>query len=141
MKRTVIIYGLLMAALIAALKVFEYKYIIRDLSLEFYLGIIAFLFTGLGIWAGIRLVRRPSASNANVVSHEPDHLLAEKLGITKRELEVLSLMAAGLSNQEIAEKLFVSLSTVKTHSSNLFAKLNVKRRTQAIQKSKELRLL
>jgi len=130
-----------MAALIAALKVFEYKYIIRDLSLEFYLGIIAFLFTGLGIWAGIRLVRRPSASNANVVSHEPDHLLAEKLGITKRELEVLSLMAAGLSNQEIAEKLFVSLSTVKTHSSNLFAKLNVKRRTQAIQKSKELRLL
>jgi len=129
-----------MAALIAALKALEYKYIVRDLSLEFYLGIIALAFTGLGIWAGIRLVGGSKTAKVEI-STSPDMALAEKLGLTKRELEVLALMAAGLSNQEIAEKLFVSVSTVKTHSSNLFAKLEVKRRTQAIQKSKSLKLI
>lgn len=129
-----------MAALIAALKALEYKYIVRDLSLEFYLGIIALAFTGLGIWAGIRLVGSSKIANVEI-STSPDMALAEKLGLTKRELEVLALMAAGLSNREIAEKLFVSVSTVKTHSSNLFSKLEVKRRTQAIQKSKSLNLI
>jgi ATP/maltotriose-dependent transcriptional regulator MalT len=67
--------------------------------------------------------------------------LLAQTGISKREYEVLELMAQGLSNQEIAEKLFVSLNTVKTHTSNLFVKLDAKRRTQAIQKAKELGLI
>lgn len=139
MKRTVILYGLALASLVFLLKYFEYRLIVRDLSIEFYVGLVAIVFTGLGIWAGLRLTRR------QVVTIGPGFILNQaelaQLGISKREHEVLALMAQGLSNQEIADKLFVSLNTVKTHSSNLFVKLNASRRTQAIQKAKELRLI
>lgn len=139
MKRTVILYGLALASLVFLLKYFEYRLIVRDLSIEFYVGLVAIVFTGLGIWAGLRLTRR------QVVTIGPEFILNQaelvQLGISKREHEVLALMAQGLSNQEIADKLFVSLNTVKTHSSNLFVKLNASRRTQAIQKAKELRLI
>lgn len=140
MRRTVIIYGLSLAALIVLLKVIEYKFFVRDLTLEFYIGALAVIFTGLGVWAGIRVTRRKT-----VVVTAPgfvfDQQRVDRLGISKREYEVLELMARGLSNQEIADKLFVSLNTVKTHSANLFTKLDVKRRTQAIQKGKELLLI
>lgn len=139
MKRTVILYGLALATLVFLLKYFEYRFIIRDLSVEFYVGLVALAFTGLGIWVGLRLTRQ------RVVTVGPEFILnqsgLEQIGISKREHEVLALMAQGLSNQEIADKLFVSLNTVKTHSSNLFVKLNASRRTQAIQKAKELRLI
>lgn len=139
MKRTIILYGLALASLVFLLKYFEYRLIVRDLSIEFYVGLVAIVFTGLGIWAGLRLTRR------QVVTIGPGFILNQaelaQLGISKREHEVLALMAQGLSNQEIADKLFVSLNTVKTHSSNLFVKLNASRRTQAIQKAKELRLI
>lgn len=139
MKRTIILYGLALASLVFLLKYFEYRLIVRDLSIEFYVGLVAIVFTGLGIWAGLRLTRR------QVVTIGPEFILNQaelvQLGISKREHEVLALMAQGLSNQEIADKLFVSLNTVKTHSSNLFVKLNASRRTQAIQKAKELRLI
>jgi len=139
MKRTIILYGLALASLVFLLKYFEYRLIVRDLSIEFYVGLVAIVFTGLGIWAGLRLTRR------QVVTVGPEFILNQaeltQLGISKREHEVLALMAQGLSNQEIADKLFVSLNTVKTHSSNLFVKLNASRRTQAIQKAKELRLI
>jgi two-component system, NarL family, response regulator LiaR len=139
MKRTVVLYGLALASLVFLLKYFEYRLIVRDLSIEFYVGLVALLFTGLGIWAGLRLTRK------QVVTIGPEFVLNQaelvQLGISKREHEVLALMAQGLSNQEIADKLFVSLNTVKTHSSNLFVKLNASRRTQAIQKAKELRLI
>lgn len=139
MKRTVILYGLALASLVFLLKYFEYRLIVRDLSIEFYVGLVAIVFTGLGIWAGLRLTSR------QVVTIGPEFILNQaelaQLGISKREHEVLTLMAQGWSNQEIADKLFVSLNTVKTHSSNLFVKLNVSRRTQAIQKAKELRLI
>lgn len=117
----------------------QYTYLIRALSVEFYIGIVAMLFAGLGIWAGLKITRK------KIIMINPDFKLDERqltrLGISTRELEVLRLIAAGHSNQEIAEKLFISLNTVKTHTSNLFQKLNVTRRTQAIQKAKELNLI
>jgi DNA-binding NarL/FixJ family response regulator len=139
MRKTILLYGIAMAVLIGLLKTVEYRYLVRDISTELMIGIIAVLFAALGVWAGRKLTR------TKVVVSYPDFTIDEtqmsRLGISKREYEVLGLMSEGLSNQEIAEKLFVSLSTVKTHSSNLFAKLDARRRTQAIQRAKELRLL
>lgn len=139
MRKTIFLYGIAMAVLVGLLKAVEYRFVIRDISIELMVGIVAVLFAALGVWAGRKLTR------TRVVVSYPDFTLDEKqldrLGISKREYEVLGLMSEGLSNQEIAEKLFVSLSTVKTHSSNLFAKLDARRRTQAIQRAKELRLL
>jgi two-component system, NarL family, response regulator LiaR len=139
MRKTILIYGVALAALTGILKFIEYRYFVRDLSLEFYLGVVAILFAGLGVWAGLRLTRR------KIVIAKPDFKLNEqelqRLGISKREYEVLELMAQGLSNQEIADKLFVSLNTVKTHSSNLFMKLDARRRTQAVRRAKEFGLL
>jgi len=138
-KKTIILYGLALAALIFVLKYMEYRLFVQDISTEVYIGIIAVLFTVLGIWAGLRLTRK------KVIVAGPEFLFneqgLERLGISKREHEVLGLMASGLSNQEIADKLFVSVNTIKTHTSNLFLKLEVSRRTQAIQKAKELRLI
>ena len=139
MKRTILLYGLTLAVLIFVLKYLEYRLLIRDLSTEIYIGIIAVLFTVLGIWAGLRLTRkRVVVGGAEFTFNESE---LQRLGISKREHEVLELIAQGLSNQEIADKLFVSLNTIKTHTSNLFLKLEVSRRTQAIQKAKSLRLI
>jgi|SRR5688572_3260659 len=140
MWRTVLLYGLSLAAMIALLKFLEYRLLVRDLSLEFYMGILAVGFAVLGVWMGMRLTRRREVliPVSNFV-FDPSRL--EKLNISKREYEVLELMAKGLSNQEIADKLFVSLNTVKTHSQSLFVKLDVKRRTQAVQRAKELMLI
>ena len=139
MRKTILIYGAALAALTGILKFIEYRYLVRDLSLEFYLGVVAVLCAALGVWAGLRLTRR------KVIIANPDFKLNEaelqRLGVSKREYEVLELMALGLSNQEIADKLFVSLNTVKTHSSNLFMKLDARRRTQAVQRAKEFGLL
>ena len=133
------LYGIAMAALVGLLKYMEYSFFVKDLSTEFYVGIIALLFTVLGIWAGRKLIR------VKVVVTDPNFVLDTTqlglLGISKTEYEVLELIAQGHSTKEIADKLFVSTSTIKTHSSNLFMKLNAKRRTQAIQRAKELRLL
>lgn len=139
MMRIVLIYGLSVAALVVLLRTIEYRFLVHDLSLEFYIGTIAVLFTGLGIWAGLRLTRRKTiVVNPDFVLNESE---LERLGISQREREVLQLISLGHSNQEIADQLFVSLHTVKTHTSNLFVKLDVKRRTQAIQKAKELQLI
>ncbi len=139
MKKTILLYGIAMAALIGLLKYFEYRFFIKDLSTEFYAGAVALLFTVLGIWAGRKLTR------VKVVVTDPNFVLnteeLQRLGISKREYEVLELIAQGFSTKEIAEKLFVSTSTIETHSSNLFMKLNARRRTQAIQRAKELQLL
>lgn len=139
MRKTILLYGIALAVLTAMLKFIEYRFFMQDLSFEFYLGLVAVLFTGLGIWVGLRLTRR------KVVMASPDFERNEselqRLGISKREFEVLELIAQDLSNQEIAEKLFVSRNTIKTHSSNLFMKLEARRRTEAIRRAKELRLL
>jgi two-component system, NarL family, response regulator LiaR len=142
MWKTILLYAFLLAGLTAALKLLEYRYLIRDLSLEFYLGIIALAFTAIGVWAGLKLTRKKMlvmAQPSDKFTINENNL--KQLGISKREQEVLELIAKGLSNQEIADKLFVSQNTVKTHLSNLFLKLEAKRRTQAIQKAKELSLI
>jgi NarL family two-component system response regulator LiaR len=141
-KKTILIYGLVLALLVFILKFVEYRFFVRDLSLEFYIGLIAIMFTTLGIWSGWKLTSKKVI--VKTVPSEPFQLNEaelNRLGISKREHEVLELMARGLSNQEIADKLFVSLNTVKTHTSNLFLKLETKRRTQAVQKGKELHLI
>lgn len=128
-----------MAALIFLLKWLEYRYFLRDLSTEFYITVVALLFTGLGVWTGLRLTRKKVVvASAEFVLNENER---QRLGISKREHEVLELMAQGLSNQEIADKLFVSLNTIKTHTSNLFLKLEASRRTEAVRKAKELGLI
>lgn len=141
MRRTVIIYGLAMAALLGLLKLVEYEYLIRELPIAAYVGLIAAMFTALGIWAGLRLTR-PKIVEVRVDGpFERDEATISKLGLSKREFEVLELIAAGLSNQNIAERLFVSTSTVKTHVSNVLAKLDASRRTEAIARAKELRII
>lgn len=146
MKRTIWLYGLALAILTALLKGLEYRFYLRNLSMEIYIGVVAALFTGIGVWMGLRLTRpriRPVTEVKPVLSSDfrVDPAPLQPFNISSREYEVLLLMAAGHSNQEIADQLFISLNTVKTHSSNLFAKLDVRRRTQAVQKAKVLGLI
>ena len=148
-KRTVLLYGLLGGALIAVLKLVEYRFLVVQHSLEIYGGIVALLFAGLGIWLGLKLTRPKERIVVQEVRvpvrvTEPfvvDRSRLDALGITGREYEILTLIAQGLSTREIAERLFVSENTVKTHSSRLFDKLNAKRRTQAVQLAKEAGLI
>lgn len=139
MKRTIIYYGLGMAGLFLVLKALEYTTLLRMGSVEVYVGVVAVIFTGLGVWIASAL--RKSQEKKTVDPDEPfqqNQKVITELGLTEREMEILELIAKGHSNQEIAGKLFISISTVKTHCSNIFSKLDVKRRTQAIQKAKEL---
>lgn len=133
------IYGFVMTVLVGLLKFVEYKFFVRDIPLEFYIGIVAVLFTGLGIWAGTRLTRPKVIEISGPFERNDANL--KKSGISKREFEVLELITAGLSNQDIADRLFVSTSTVKTHVSSVLAKLNASRRTEAIAKAKEMRII
>ena len=139
MQKTILYYGGAMAVLLGILKFVEYQFLVRDFSTEFYVGVIALMFTILGVWVGRQLTQRKIVAFGQNFSINESNL--RKLGISKRELEVLELIAQGMSNQEIASKLFLSPHTVKSHSSNLFIKLNARRRTEAIKKAKELMLL
>ena len=145
--RDILIYGACGGLLIAALKLTEYRFLVVEHSVEIYGGLIAALFAGLGIWLGLTLTRKKPeviVREIEVPAAGPfvvDQARVSKLGITPRELEILGLIAAGLSNREIAERLFVSENTVKTHSSRVFDKLGAKRRTQAVQLGKEFGLL
>lgn len=122
------------------------RYVIEDDSLDLYIGLIALIFTGLGIWLALKL-RKPALQTVVIEKevYRSDFILNEsevrRLNLSKRELEVLQLMAEGLSNQEIAEKLFVSLNTIKTHSAQIFEKMEVKRRTQAVEMGKRLSII
>ncbi len=147
--KATIFYSICLALLLFLLKWLELRFIIFDYSLEIYIGAIAFIFTALGIWLALKL-SKPRIETV-VVEKEVyigrnekfvlNKSLVTKLEVSARELEILGLMAEGNSNQEIANRLFVSLSTVKTHNQNLFEKLDVKRRTQAIEKAKRLNLI
>ena len=155
MKKTVLLYGILGGVLIAGLKLVEYRFLVLEHSLEIYGGIVALLFSALGIWFGLKLTRtRETVVVREVPVHVEVHVpvpasgpfhrnearLAQ-LGVTPRELEILEAMAAGLSNREIGERLFVSENTVKTHAARLFDKLSARRRTQAVQRAKEAGLI
>ena len=137
MSRTIILYGIALAVLAILIKFLEFRFIISDITLEFYIGLIALLFTVLGAWIGSRLLSKKVAVN----DPASETVELNKTALSPREQEVLLLMAEGYSNQEIADKLFVSLSTVKTHSASIYFKLEVKRRTQAVQKAKTLKII
>jgi len=146
MKRHILIYGISGGVLIAVLKLIEYRYLVVEHSLEIYGGLVAAIFASVGIWLGLKLTRKEERIVIRevpvpTVSFVLNERKLEELGVTPRELEILELMASGLSNREIAEKLFVSENTVKTHSSRLFDKLSAKRRTQAVQLGKEFGLI
>lgn len=136
MIRTIILYALALAAGAFALQWLEYNYFVRAFSTEIYIALIAVGFAALGVWAGLRLARRPAS-----VNFEKNAAALASLGITPREQQVLDLIAAGKSNKEIAQKLGVSPNTVKTQVASLYQKLEVQRRTQAVQKARELALI
>jgi two-component system, NarL family, response regulator LiaR len=142
--RDILLYGVCGGLLIAVLKLTEYRFLVVEHSVEIYVALVAALFAGLGIWLGLTLTRKKPAVMKEIQSIDPflaDQARVSRLGITARELEILGLIAAGLSNREIAGRLFVSENTVKTHSSRLFDKLGAKRRTQAVQIGKTARLI
>jgi len=147
MKRHILIYGLVGGLLIVLLKLIEYRFLVIEHSIEIYGGLIAVLFAVLGIWLGLKLTRNKETLVIKEVPIPTDvpftvnENRVRELGITPRELEILELIAGGLSNREIAEKLFVTENTVKTHSSRLFDKLSARRRTQAVQLGKEFGLI
>ena len=146
MKKHILIYGVCGGLLIVLLKLIEYRFLVIERSLEIYGGLVALLFATFGIWLGLKFTK---TRETVVVKEVPvptrefimDQARLQELGITAREFEILELIAGGMSNREIAEKLFVSENTVKTHSSRLFDKLSAKRRTQAVQIAKQLRLI
>lgn len=145
--KSTILYGCVLATTLLLLKWLEVKYIIYNQSFETYVGIIALLFTALGTWLAIKLIQpktiivEKEVSRNDITDVVINTLEIEKLGLSKREIEVLNMLATGQSNQEIGDQLFISLATVKTHVSNLYNKLEVKRRTQAIEKAKRLGLI
>jgi DNA-binding CsgD family transcriptional regulator len=155
MKHHVLIFGLVGGLLIAALQYTEYRFVIIRHSVELYSALVAILFATFGIWLGLRITRRRETIREKVVVREvlvpaeapalepfaPNTAQQQTLGITVRELEILTLIARGFSNREIATQLFVSENTVKTHCARVFDKLGAARRTQGVQRGKELGLL
>jgi DNA-binding CsgD family transcriptional regulator len=140
------IYGLAGGVLILVLTLTEYRFLVVERSVEIYGAIVAALFAGLGIWLGLTLTR---TREVVVVKEVPvtglpfavDDAKVRELGITPREMEILQLIARGLSTREIAGALFVSENTVKTHASRLFDKLGVNRRIKAVETARALRLI
>jgi len=147
MKRHVLIYGLVGGVLITLLQWTQHRFLVLDHSVEIYGALIAASFAALGIWLGLRLTPRRTqvvVKEVPVPSAQPfipDDRKREDLGFARRERDILELMAQGMSNREIAENLFVSENTVKTHSTRVFSKLGAKRRTQAVQLGKDFGLL
>jgi NarL family two-component system response regulator LiaR len=151
MRKQVLIFGLVGGVLVTLLQWTEFHFVVLEHSVAIYGAQIAILFAGVGIWLGTRLlgprerivdriveIAVPAAPAPNFAAADT---VRERLGITRRELEILELVARGLSNREIGETLFVSENTVKTHCSRAFDKLGARRRTEAVQRSKELGLL
>lgn len=153
MKRHVLIFGLVGGVLIVTLQYTEYRFIIIEHSVELYSALVAILFATFGIWLGLRITRSRETIRETVVVKQvlvpaeapapfaPNTAQQRTLGITARELEILTLIALGFSNREIATQLFVSENTVKTHCARAFDKLGAARRTQAVWRGKELGLL
>lgn len=148
--KSTILYGFVLAFLLLLVKWLEFRFVIVNHSLEIYIAIIALIFTALGIWLSKKLTKPKTVIIEKEIVKEividttefiQDKKTIENLNISKRELEVLDLISKGMSNQEIADALFVSIPTIKTHSSKLFEKLEVSRRTQAVEKAKRLRII
>ncbi|MES2110526.1 MAG: response regulator transcription factor [Bacteroidota bacterium] len=148
-NKQTILYGLALAMLLFLLKWLELRFLIVGHAMEVYAGAIAVVFTALGIWLALKLARpkaQPRVIEKTVYVHPTADFIinqkeVDKRNLSRRELEVLQLMAEGLSNQEISARLFVSLNTIKTHTSNLFEKMEVKRRTQAVEMAKRIGII
>lgn len=146
--KLIFLYAIGLGLALFLMKYLEVRFLVIDHAMEIYIGAIAIIFTALGIWLALKLAK-PKVQTVIVekeirVSAEEfvfNQKEADRLGLSKREIEVLEFMAHGMSNQEIADKMFVSLNTVKTHTSNLFSKLDVKRRTAAIETARRLGLV
>ncbi len=136
MWKPIALYALALAGGAFVLQWIQYQYIVRVFAPELYIGLVALAFTGLGIWAGNRLTPKTVAG-----PFERNEAALKALGLTEREVTMLERLAAGDANKEIARALDISPNTVKTHIANLYQKLEVQRRTQAIQKARELRLI
>ena len=145
MPRQLVLWGAAGGVLIALLKVIEYKHLVYEYPGEIYGGLVALIFTAVGIYLGLKWTRPKEVVVVREVRVGGPFVLDEtklrEIGLTQREHEILGLIARGLSNREIGETLFVSENTVKTHSSRLFEKMQVNRRTQAVQRGKELGLI
>ncbi|MDJ0749573.1 MAG: LuxR C-terminal-related transcriptional regulator [Woeseiaceae bacterium] len=136
MAKSALIYGLLLAAAVFLLQWLEVQYAIRQFTTEIYIVILALIFAGVGIWFG-----RQTGERANADSFERNETVIRTLGLTKKEVEVLALLAEGGSNADIAKALFVSTSTIKTHLIHIYQKLEVSRRTEAVKKGRVLKII
>jgi DNA-binding CsgD family transcriptional regulator len=148
-RKHLILYGAALAVLVFFMKWLQWKFLITDNAMDIYIGMIALLFTGLGIWVAMQLttpkvktiVVEKEVTGMQSDASTIDIAVLENLQLTNREYEVLLLLCTGHSNTEIANQLFLSLSTIKTHVSNLYTKLDVKSRVQAIDKAKRLKIV
>lgn len=146
--KEILSYAIVMTVLLLLLQWLEFRFLILENQYEIYIGLISIFFLLFGIWLSNK-VTKPKIKTIVIekevkvpyTDFKLNEIELQQRNISKRELEVLTLMAKGLSNQEIAEQLFVSLNTIKTHSAKLFEKLEAKRRTQAIETAKKLQLL
>jgi DNA-binding CsgD family transcriptional regulator len=136
MLRTILTYGVILAAGSVGLQWLQYRFLVHTYPIEAYVSLVALAFLVLGVWAGARMFRRGPQD-----SFERNTRVKETLGISERELQVLELLAQGRSNKEIANQLSVSPNTVKTHVSRVFEKLEVRRRTEAILRARELGMI
>ncbi|WP_303316883.1 response regulator transcription factor [Flavivirga abyssicola] len=136
MKKTILVFTLLIVALYTIFRISKYSLILGGTTIEFIITAIAIVFFIVGIYINKKSLHRPQNTPENI-----NHQKIKELEITSREYEVLQAISEGLSNKEIAEKLFLSESTIKTHVSNLLVKLNAKRRTQAVQIAKDHKIL
>lgn len=137
MKKTILVFSALIVALLTLFQLSKYSLTTGNAQIEIVIAVVAIVFFAIGIYISNKSLRKDSAGASSAI----DPAKIEELGISKREYEILVKISEGLSNKEIAESLFISESTIKTHISNLFSKLDAKRRTQAIQKAKEFHIL
>lgn len=148
-SRHILLYGLILAVLVFTLKWLQWKFLIVDNAIDLYIGLIAVFFTILGVWVATQL-SKPKVETVivekEVIIPQPETFTVNdtelrKLNLSNREYEVLQLLARGFSNSDIASSLFLSVSTVKSHVSNIFVKMDVKSRTQVIEKAKRLKIV
>ncbi len=144
-NKEIVVYAILMGIALVVLRFLEIRFFFLDLGTDMLVGGLALLFTAIGIWVALKFFKPTTVVIEKEIilpaTFERNENALEQTGLSRRELEVLQLMSKGHSNNEIAAELFVSLNTVKTHVSKIFEKLEVSRRTQAVEKAKQLRLI
>ena len=141
MKKLVVKFGLIIFLLIVLFQLSQYSYRYHLPEEEWVVILMGLVFIGVGVVLSKLLQSKKGEGYPEISKEKINTLKISEYGISERELDVLQLMAEGLSNKEIGERLFVSESTVKTHASRLFVKLDVKRRTQAVAKAKGLNII